>query len=432
MRWAIPDEQDLLEHGGDRPPRRWPVVVVAVVAVLALVGYGVVRLTHRASPSTPEAATSRSASPTGWVATSGLSAWPVTTGACGSQAERPLMEADPVGERTGLRVLVGGAALTEVDLDSGHSRVLVRVPHSRRTQASALVRHGTDVYALVAACDGGPSEAEVIRIDAQGTIRRVRLSGPVDDLIGGRAGVYGVDYPPDDATPGPANPVRLRSVDGGTVRIDGSLEPLGVTSAGFVALARGEHADGEPPQLVVLDRSTGRVTRTLAGGYPIGVSGQSVLWHGKACESLDTGPAARCVVHATDTVGGRDRSYRLPAGRMPMSELVASADGRLVAFQISDSRADTRYAVEHPGPPSAVAVLDLRTGGLRVMPGLELPPKTGTGLTFSPDDRRLAVTVSEGDHGHLLLWRVGSDRLLRSDVRIPGPLGWAPPVLALP
>lgn len=429
-RWIIPEEPDLLEQGGDRAPRRWPVVVVAVVAVLALVGYGVVRLTRHEPPSTPDAVASPSAPP-GSSAPPGRDTWPLTTGACGSQAARPLMAGQSVSGRTGLRVLVGGAQVAEVDVDSGRFRTRSRVPHADRNQAQTLVRHGTDVYALVGPCDG-PGPGRLIRIGRAGEVRRIRLSGPVDGLIGGPAGVFGVDYPPDDATPGAASPVRLRSLDGGTVALDGSLSPLGVTNAGIVAVANGEHADGEPPQLVLLDRSTGRMLRTVAGGYPLGVSGDTVLWHGKACQYLETGPAARCVLHATDVARAADRSYRLPPGRMPMSAVVASADGRFVAFQISDSRDDTRYTFEHPGPPSAVAVLDLRTGRLRIMPGLELPPKAGAGLAFAPDDRWLAITVSEGDHGHLLLWRVGTDRLLRSDVRLAGPLAWAPPVLVLP
>lgn len=428
-RWTIPEEPDLLEHGGDRPPRRWPVLVVAVLVVLALVGYGVVRLARR-EPSTPDAVTSPSV-PLSSSTPPGREGWPATTGACGSQAWRPLTAADPFVGRTGLRLLVGGAELAEVDVDSGRVLVRARVPHPAREQVGSLVRSGNEAYALVAPCSGaGPGR--LVAVTAQGEVRRIRLSGPVDALIGGPAGVFGVDYPPVDATAGQATPVRLRPATGGTVVVDGSLLPIGVTSAGIVALANGEQTEGEPPQLVLLDPTTGRVTRTVAAGYPLGVDGDSVLWHGKACQFLETGPAARCVLHVTDVAGGRDRAYRLPAGRMPMSDAVPSADGRFVALQISDSRADTRYAVDHPGPPAAVAVLDLRSGRLQVLPGLELPPKTGAGLAFSPDDRWLAVTISEGDHGHLLLWRVGGDRLLRSDVRLAGPLDGAPPLLALP
>ncbi|MBO0828496.1 MAG: hypothetical protein J2P24_12010 [Streptosporangiales bacterium] len=428
MRWTIPEQPDLLEQGGGRPPRRWPVVVVAVVAVLALVGYGVVRQAQRRPPSASDAVSSLSASPPS-TAPSGPNGLPMTTGACGAQASRMFMNADPVDERTGVRLLVGGAQVALVDVDSGQVVPRSQVPDADHNQAQTLVRHGADVYALVAPCEG-PRPGRVVGVDAKGEVRRVPMSGPVDGLIGGPAGVYGVDYPPDDATPGAGSAVQLRPVGGGTVSVDGDLSPLGVTSAGVVALANGEHADGEPPQVVLLDRSTGHVTRTIAGGYPLGVSGDAVIWHGKACRYLATGPAARCVLHATD-VGGADRSYRLPTGRTPASDVVASADGRFVALQISDSRTDSRYTGGHPGPPSELAVLDLGSGRLRIVPGLELPPKAGAGLAFTPDDRWLAATVSEGDHGHLLLWRVGTARALRTDVRLAGPLASAPPVVAL-
>ncbi|HEX6444959.1 MAG TPA: hypothetical protein VF053_07735 [Streptosporangiales bacterium] len=397
--------------------------------MLALVGYGAVRLTHQPA-NTPDAVASSSAPPPS-SAPPERDGWPVTAGACGSQAPRPLIDADPVGGHTGLRLLVGGAELAEVDVDYAEVRTRSEVPQADRNQARTLVGHGTDAYALVAPCEGA-RPGSVFRVSGRGEVRRVRLSGPVDALIGGPSGVLGVDYPPDDATPGGSSPVRLRWVGGRTIAVDGSLLPLGVTSAGVVALANGEHADGEPPQLVLLDASTGHVTRTVAGGYPIGVGGDSVVWHGKACQYLETGPAARCVLHVTDVARGADRSYRLPAGRMPMSDAVFSPDGGFLALQISDSRGDTRYAFDHPGPSSAVAVLDLRSGRLQVMPGLELPPKTGAGFAFSRDGRWLAVTVSEGDHGHVLAWRLGSDRLLRSEIRLAGPLDRAPPVLALP
>jgi hypothetical protein len=48
-------------------------------------------------------------------------------------------------------------------------------------------------------------------------------------------------------------------------------------------------------------------------------------------------------------------------------------------------------------------VLNLTTGEFQIVPGLELAPKTGAGLAFSPHGQWLLITINRGDHGHLLL-----------------------------
>jgi len=76
-------------------------------------------------------------------------------------------------------------------------------------------------------------------------------------------------------------------------------------------------------------------------------------------------------------------------------------------------------------------VLHLRTGRLDLVPGLELPPQTATGLAFDPTGRWLLATVSEGEYGELLAWRPGmpGPALVTS---LPGPLDPAPPLLPVP
>ncbi len=114
-----------------------------------------------------------------------------------------------------------------------------------------------------------------------------------------------------------------------------------------------------------------------------------------------------------------------------LSSPVFSPDGTLAAFQLARARRDPRFAAAPLGPPSDVVVLNLRTGKLDIVPGLELPPATWAGLAFDPTGRWLLTTVSEGDHGDLLAWRPGlpGPALVTS---LPGPLAEAPPLLPAP
>ena len=68
------------------------------------------------------------------------------------------------------------------------------------------------------------------------------------------------------------------------------------------------------------------------------------------------------------------------------------------------------------------------TGGLEIVPGLELPAKTGAGLVFADRGNWLFLTVSYGDHLHVLAWRPGLGAP-QEVARLDGPVAWAPPLL---
>jgi hypothetical protein len=110
---------------------------------------------------------------------------------------------------------------------------------------------------------------------------------------------------------------------------------------------------------------------------------------------------------------------------------VLSPSGTVAAFQLARASRDPRFTAGRPLPPADVAVLHLRTGRLDIVPGLELPPRTGAGLAFGPTGSWLLATVSEGDHGELLAWRHGmaGPALVTS---LPGPLMAPPPLLLAP
>jgi hypothetical protein len=101
----------------------------------------------------------------------------------------------------------------------------------------------------------------------------------------------------------------------------------------------------------------------------------------------------------------------------------------LLAFQLSRAGPDSRFAAYHPFGPSDIVVLDLSTGRLSVVPGVELAPKTQAGLAFDPASRWLVVALDEGRRAGLLLWRPGLAQALRSPTRLPGSVLYGVPVL---
>lgn len=137
---------------------------------------------------------------------------------------------------------------------------------------------------------------------------------------------------------------------------------------------------------------------------------------GHACELRLLGlPSGRLVTR-----------YPLPAGQYVTSAVAFDSAARRAAFALSLPAADVPYDTGHPFPSSRLVILDLRSGALTAVPGVELAPKTGAGLALAPNGW-LFATLSLGDHGELLAWHIG----LPAPVHlhdIPGPLTQAPPV----
>jgi hypothetical protein len=84
--------------------------------------------------------------------------------------------------------------------------------------------------------------------------------------------------------------------------------------------------------------------------------------------------------------------------------------------------------VDHPGNPSDLAVLDLVTGKIEVLRGLELAPKSQANLAFSRDSRWLLISLNEGDRGRLLVWRSGWPGPQQSPTMLPGTILYNVPV----
>ena len=419
---------DVLAQGPDRPPRGpWPryLAGVALVAAVALVAVRADRPDDSATPppSTPSAsATAAAPEP---APADGQQPWPTAVAACGGTTELPLLSTAPLRRPTGLTVLVGGAGLRAVDLDTGRVRPYAGVGqdglvlqlaaaagrvHALRTTCTAIQELGTGA---------------VLRVDVAGRSASTVLPSGTDTLLTAPDATWALRYAGNPT----GRQLVLRPLDGGDkVRL-----PMGFD------VAHG-HPAGVPRQPAA-SRGTRAGRRLRAGG---GVAQRparrSARWapvvlmaateRFRVTAGAGCGLTGRCVLTRVDTAGGSLRRYPLPAGRAPTSPAVLSPDGRRLVVQVSRPEPDLRFGVGHPGGPSDLAVLDLRSGELTVVPGVELAPKTQAGLAFDSRSRWLVIAVDEGPRVRLLVWRPGMSRPMASKARLPGAV-YTVPVLVL-
>jgi hypothetical protein len=425
----------LTENDRPAPPRQLPMrrrqrFVTAIAAVCALVALGVVnhhRVRQRSavqraggvSQSAPSSAPAAPAFPP-----STGRPWPTEPSACGGVAYLPIVSAGRLAERTDIHVRTGGKLLRMVDVDTGRSSTgvlnLTLAPDEFVTQ---LMPAGSATYALIVHCDYARG-SRVLRIGSTGHASTAVANAEIDRLIPGGDGGWGVD----NHGTAPDSAVTLIALDGKrSIHLPLGVEPLAVHGNLIVGLQG--RPDGAPSnladQIVLLDRATGAPRSILGSSYSSTISAGLVLWTERACVA-DHG----CVVHSYDLATGRTvtRSYKLPANATLWGGVI-SDDRRAVAFQLQRDQPDPRYDSGHPAPPSDVATLDLDTGALTVVPGVELAPKTQSGLVFSADSRWLIIALDAGNRTRLLVWRPGLRHPMESPAQLAGQVLAIPAVL---
>ena len=401
---------DTVEFGGWPRPPRWVWLVAGVAAVAVLAGVVVARRgPHHAAASPP--ATSPVRGPHTPAAGS-AARWPSVEGACRLPVYLPRIHLARHHPPVHVAVLVGGTALREVTPGGTLSRPLPGLPGPGRVVMKLVSGPGADYAFVDPQCNG---YLWVYRIVAGAAHR---LGTAAFDLLGGPHHAWAVTYP---------RHTLLTPLNGGrTVTLKAGADPVADTAAGLV-VAYHPRA-GLPGTLELVDPKTGALVRRLARGSPLGAGAGVVLVSLPGCGAPLTSRV--CTLESIDlTTGKPTATFELPAGRVPVSDAVFSAGGTAAAFQLARAGRDPRFTAGRP--PADVVVLDLHTGRLDLVPGLELPPGTGAGLAFDASGSWLLATVSEGDHGELLAWRQGMPGPALV-TRLPGPLMAPPPLLLAP
>lgn len=412
---------DVVEFGGwPRPPKwAWAVAGIAVVTVLAgaVIAHTGAHHTAPASPSRPPPAAAPP-TPAG-------PPWPSAAGACGSTVDLPQIHLSRQPVRIHARLLIGGTGLREIAPGGTVSGPLPGLPEHNRLVTNVVAGPGA-AYAFDTPCVSSTASVRIYRVSS-GAAHRLGFSA--DALIGGPHLAWALSY----RSGGVLTQVLGPRAWSRAARFRSSTEPIADTAAGLVAVAYRPLA-GQRHAVELVAPRTGAVLRRIGDGFPMGAAGRVLLVSLHDCAALLA--HSTCTLESIDLNTGLPlATVKLPTGRAPtggdLSSPVFSPDGTLAAFQLARARRDPRFAPAVLGPPSDVVVLNLRTGKLDIVPGLELPPATWAGLAFDPTGRWLLATVSEGDHGDLLAWGPGmpGPALVTS---LPGPLVEAPPLLPAP
>jgi len=406
----------LLEPGRPRLPRqiRVAALLLAVLAVAALITIRVwPRSTHPHAVQ-PETTPAPSAtSPATPETTSTPVPWPTAPEACGGVADLPIVSSTPTKERTGIKVLLGGAQLRTVDFDAGRATPLSRSPLRPGEFVRDLIS-ASQTYAVVAGCTF--RQPRVYRIGADGSAHVFTFSGPFAIPVFADDGphAWGVKYPDQQHPNG-----FLIPLDGGKrVRLPAMFWPDAITNGLVIGVA------GSSSSVLLVDATTGHVRANLGYGSVLAAGRGLVLWT-DACDIGSDKPQP-CTVHRRSVTGGATSSYLLP--RPPMAGIV-SPDGRQVAFTLERVGPDPRYQASD-GLPNDVAILHLDTGALEIVPGVETPAKEGPGVAFTPDSRWLLIALDAGPKTRLLAWRSGLAHPYES-TPIAGKGVGIPPILVL-
>jgi hypothetical protein len=186
--------------------------------------------------------------------------------------------------------------------------------------------------------------------------------------------------------------VAVTAADG-TVRrrwtAGGTLTPLRDTRAGLVA---GQVGDLQGAQLRLLDPATGAERRRLA-------TGRIAIAVGPASVAHVSGTCVRdCPVTVTRLADGAVRDYPLPAGTAIPARGAFSPDGRWLALGVPGQYRNGRLVVV----PGVAEVLELATGTVRTVPGVETEAERSADLSwFGPT---LVLGVWSSAQGQVATW----------------------------
>ena len=410
------DEEELLEPG--RPPlsrrKRLGALLLAVLTVSTLIAIRAWPRSTHPSAAVPPATTAGSVvlpAPAPAPETTSRP-WPTTAGACGSDAELPIVSSTPLNEHTGIRVLLGGGLLRTVDFDTGRVTAMPRAG-LRPGEFVDDLEVASQPYAATTTCNFPPPR--VLRVGAGTSV--VTLPGSVDRVLSDGTHAWAVTSPKEHKPRG-----LLIPLDGGhQVRLPANFYPEASASGVIVGVL--ETLSAGPESVMLVDATTGSVRANLGKGWPI-AAGNGLVLLAKGCDAASDTP---CTLSRISVTGGAAASYRLPR---PVYEGVVSPDRRLIALTLERPTLDARFE-GHPIPPNDIAILHLDTGRLEIVPGIEVPAKTSPGLAFAADSRWLVIALSAGSKTRLLAWRSGLTHPYESKP-IAGQTLQRPPILVLP
>ena len=172
----------------------------------------------------------------------------------------------------------------------------------------------------------------------------------------------------------------------------------------------------DPDEIIAVDTRSGRL-KAISGaiGSILAVGDGRVYWTSRCATD------APCRLLSAAARGGSERRFRLPAPPAGTPGQL-SPDGRhlaLVVDHVPDGRPRS------PALAGDVALLDLRSGRLQVVPGVALPTRYRPSFAFAPGGW-LVVGYEHDGVSRLVAWRPGLARAVHSPFHATSPA--APPI----
>lgn len=382
------EQEEVLEVGkASRRGRRragWILVLVALLTLIVL-RVSMDRPHHQARPS--EAI---SAIPDGRTA----KAWPTALGACGADTLLPVVSSVPAAEHTGIQALLGGDRLRLVDFDSGRATTLPDAVVRPGEYAAVLAGDPVTAYATTASCDETAPYA-MLRISVDHRVSVIRPLGPTEWPLTDGNRVWIASFASDIDSPyGTIAPIA----GGQRVRLPLGFYASAIVGDTIVGLMQPDPGIS-PTWLALVDARTGRLRVKLEQHVaPLAAGAGQVFWT-TGCDD----DASPCTLHRRPIDGGETRGFPLPG---PACCGVVSPDGTRLAFLIDRASTDSRFD-GHPLPSMDIAIMQLDTGRMSLVPGIELPAKSQPALAFAGGGDWLVIALDAGSRTRLLAWRPG-------------------------
>lgn len=296
----------------------------------------------------------------------------------------PRVTGTPATGPTGLRLLVSGAFPQVLDA------------HTGRSSPVPGLRLGRDEGARLQPVPGGL----VVTVATPTTVRSRTLLLPAR----GRAVPLGEDVRVVPAwrggdllvsSYGPGGTSVLVTERTGQVRSYwarvGLVTPVRDTAAGLL-VAQSATTGSSGADLALVERSTGELRRRLARGRIVVAAGPTSVAHVAATCGRD------CPLTVTDLADGRSRDYRTPDEGTP-SRGAFSPDGRQLALAVPGQYLNGRLTIR----PGFAAVLDLASGAVQRVAGVETPAERTVDLSWWGPDR-LVLGIWWDDRARVVLW----------------------------
>lgn len=397
--------EDLLDTGRRLP--RWLRTAAAGLVVVVL-GYLAVRqLQSNAGKHQTAAAPSTSLS----AGTTAPPARPPGGGTrtspqpeCGPRLGPVRVRAATGGRPTHLRLLVGGSALQRVDFDTGYSVRLHGLPQIGPDEwFGSLARAAGTSYAMTSTLPCEVVNTAVFAVRGN----RTSLASPGSSfvVVSDESRAWAVRDPPHVLSP---------LAGGHQVRMPAGFVPVAATRGQIVGNLVSAM---DPEEIIAVDATTGHQHGTAgASGAVIAARAGRVYWAG----GCGTGTPP-CVLDSATVGGGSPRVYPLAVKPVTTPGLV-SPDGRKLALVVTSAATRSQ---PHRDLAARLAVLDVRTGRLHIVPGISVSAADQPSFTFA---RRgwLVIGYEHGGVEGLAAWRPGLRRPVRSPFRGAGPA--APPI----